>query len=199
MITSQAVSKKDKENIYKLRHRVFCEEKKYLNPEPTMGGLEYDEFDRHSVHYMTLNTNGEVIGTVRLVLDSPLGFPVNRHFEIPHGDRSIHMAEVSRLAVCKSVSNMKHTVMLHLCKAIYDYSIENGIIYWYAILDEPVLRLMLRLGFVFNKIGEGKYCFGDVTSPYLLSLEETMARLEVYKPRIHQFFAQPKHAIKATI
>lgn len=199
MIVNQVVSKRDKEQIYRLRYRVFCEEKKYLSPEQAHSGLEYDEFDQHSVHYMILNPNGEAIGTIRLVLDSPIGFPVSRHFEIPQADRTIHMAEVSRLAVCKSVSNMRHAVMLHLCKAIYDYSIESRINYWYAILDDPVLRLMQRLGFVFNKVGEGKYCFGNVTSPYLLSLEETMARLEVNKPKIHQFFAQHKYAIKATI
>lgn len=190
LIIRQATSESDRRKIFELRYRVYCKEKKYLSIVQSQEEIENDEFDECSVHYIAFNSGTEAVGTIRLILNSPIRFPINKYFDIPE-DGSKDIAEVSRLIVLKEERSPNHSAMLHLCKAIYDYSIENNIKHWYAILDEHFLKLSQRLGFIFKQIAESKFCYGDITAPYILCLEETIANLKTQNPNLHQFFYQP--------
>src|SRR5689334_424586 len=54
---------------YHVRHQVYCIECGY---EESRGGAEVDEFDAHARHVILQSrSNGQVVGTVRLVLPSP--------------------------------------------------------------------------------------------------------------------------------
>lgn len=89
------------EATQKLRYRVYSSEKGWEKPENHPNGLETDPFDRHSVHAAALNQEGAVIGTGRLVLNSPLGLPIFPLMEeVSEFDpRSPRIAEFSRLCV----------------------------------------------------------------------------------------------------
>ncbi|MCL6472536.1 MAG: GNAT family N-acetyltransferase [Firmicutes bacterium] len=192
MLIRQALSKKDKEQIFALRYRVFCEEKEYISLSSSEDCLESDEFDQHAIHFIALDEKENAIGSIRLILDSPTGFPVNKYFGIPKMDVPGVAAEVSRLVVLREKRSIDHDIMLSLCKAIYDYSIDHGIKYWYAILDRRFIALSRRLGFIFKQVGDCKYCLGDVTAPYVLDIEETMQNLHDKNPSLYLFFKQTR-------
>ena len=98
----QADSEDLKQEIYRLRYRVYVEEFGFERPEDHPGGLETDEYEPHSIHLAALNDKNDVIGTIRLVLHSEMGFPIEHAVkttfigEKPPPDR---MGEISRLAI----------------------------------------------------------------------------------------------------
>lgn len=93
---------------FKLRYEVYCNERQFLRCEDYPTKLEIDPFDAHSIHVGGHNQDGVMIGTVRLVLSSPIGFPLFEHCELfPEYDylrdktRLLTCAEISRLAISK--------------------------------------------------------------------------------------------------
>ncbi len=92
-------------DVYRLRYKVYCEEWGFEKPEDHPGKLETDEYDQHSIHLGAFSQeDGNLIGTIRLILNSELGFPIDRHCtfdtDISSLDRN-RIAEISRLAVSK--------------------------------------------------------------------------------------------------
>ncbi len=91
--------------VYRLRYKVYCEEWGFENPEDHPGGLETDEYDPYSVHLGAFSQeNGQLIGTIRLIMNSEHGFPIEKYCsfssDISLPDRN-KVAEISRLAVSK--------------------------------------------------------------------------------------------------
>jgi N-acyl amino acid synthase of PEP-CTERM/exosortase system len=107
-----AVTPELKDQVYRIRHSVYCEELKF---EPVRtDGRESDEYDAHSLHCLLRNVrNGEFVGCVRLITARP----GNSSYPLPFEkscettiDRSIMdpgnmpretIGEVSRLAVLR--------------------------------------------------------------------------------------------------
>lgn len=91
--------------IYRLRYRVYCEEWGFEKPEDHSDGLETDEFDKSSVHFVAKDNDGRLVGTVRLILNSPAGFPLEKYCPININKDELRresLAEVSRLAINKN-------------------------------------------------------------------------------------------------
>ncbi|BCB26566.1 hypothetical protein SKTS_14520 [Sulfurimicrobium lacus] len=102
---------------YALRYEVYCHERGFLVPENYPSRLETDYFDQHSIHVGGVNKEGMLVGTLRLVLPSPLGFPLFEHCELfpeyqyladPDRQDQFYAAEISRLAVSKSYRRRKN-------------------------------------------------------------------------------------------
>jgi len=92
-------------DIYRLRYQVYVNEWGFESADDYPDGLEYDDFDRYSIHtYVCSVQEKHVVGTVRTILNSHLGFPVEKYFEIPQlpvdVDRN-NTGEISRLAISK--------------------------------------------------------------------------------------------------
>lgn len=93
-------------NIFRLRYEVYALEFGFENPFDFPDKLERDKFDAHSVHFVALNKYDEVIGTVRMILNSEKGFPVEHASKITEfhdKPESEYITEVSRLAVSRSL------------------------------------------------------------------------------------------------
>lgn len=96
---------------YRIRYQVYCVERGFFDPADYPSGREEDAFDAVSVHILaTHSDDGQAAGTVRLVLNSPLGFPLQGHCTLvpghewlqdPGDEAAAHCAEISRLAVSK--------------------------------------------------------------------------------------------------
>ncbi|MES2626356.1 MAG: PEP-CTERM/exosortase system-associated acyltransferase [Pseudomonadota bacterium] len=93
---------------FALRYEVYCKERRFLTPEKYPQKCESDHYDNHAVHVGGTNSNGEMVGTVRMVLHSALGFPMFEHCKIfPQYEylTDLHVqkatAEISRLAFTK--------------------------------------------------------------------------------------------------
>ena len=91
--------------VYKLRYKVYCDEWGFEKPEDHPGGIEKDDFDQYSVHMVALTKDRkELIGTMRLILASELGFPLEGHCKITTDLSAIpreRIGEISRLAISK--------------------------------------------------------------------------------------------------
>ncbi len=90
---------------FRVRYEIYCEECAFLPAARYPDGLERDEYDDHSVHFAAF-ADGEVIGTVRMVRHSPLGYPLHRHCNVLYVDEAAlpqdGLIEVSRLALRRS-------------------------------------------------------------------------------------------------
>lgn len=94
------------ESVQALRYAVYCLECKYLDAARYPNERETDEYDPFSVHFAATNERNEMVATLRLVRDSPLGFPLEEHagtlsaeyHRLPR-DRT---AEISRLILARS-------------------------------------------------------------------------------------------------
>jgi N-acyl amino acid synthase of PEP-CTERM/exosortase system len=96
----------DLNKIFRLRYEVYALEFGFENPFDFPDKLEKDAYDAHSIHFMALNEFDEVIGTVRMIMNSPKGFPVEHAAAITnfHDKPSPeYITEVSRLAVSKQL------------------------------------------------------------------------------------------------
>src|ERR1700687_2908229 len=100
------------DGIERLRYEVYCLECGFLDPAAYPDGREHDEYDGSSIHVAGFNSEEDIIASLRLVRDSPLGFPLEAHSkelspefqELPR-DRT---AEVSRLVVAKRYRRRSH-------------------------------------------------------------------------------------------
>jgi N-acyl amino acid synthase of PEP-CTERM/exosortase system len=101
----------DREASYRVRYQVYCIERGFLDPQDYPRELEHDAFDAHSLHLLASHRDGAPAGTARLILHSPLGFPLVEHCEFspthdflrdPDCPTLSTYAEISRLAVSKA-------------------------------------------------------------------------------------------------
>ena len=89
--------------MQRLRYEVYCLEQHFVDAARGTDGRESDEYDLQAIHFAAATDRGEVVATLRLVLDSPLGFPLERRAPGLLGDRApgerSHTGEVSRLVI----------------------------------------------------------------------------------------------------
>lgn len=113
-----AVSSELKEEVYKLRYQVYCIETGFENPGQYPDGMEFDEYDSHSIHYLIRHRrSGDYAATTRLILPDALrpekSFPLELHCKVDNFavmevvDRK-HLGEASRLCVSKAFKKRKN-------------------------------------------------------------------------------------------
>lgn len=95
-----------KEEIYRLRYDVYVSEFGFEKKEDHPSGQEKDIYDHHSVELAAIEQTDagteKVIGTIRLILHSEHGFPIENVTPINFADEKPpinRIAEISRLAV----------------------------------------------------------------------------------------------------
>ncbi len=98
---------------FALRYKVYCTERNFLLPDCYPLQLETDHYDGHAVHVGGINGDGNMVGTVRLVLHSAAGFPLFEHCQIfpefeylADAQLRSRIAEVSRLAITRHHRNL---------------------------------------------------------------------------------------------
>lgn len=199
--------------VQELRYQVYCEECGFLEPEDCPGGRESDEHDVNSSHFVALNQQNTLAGYVRLVLpDAIQTFPFQTHcvtlldgVTLPPAARS---AEISRLMVRKDyrrrhgerppsgaaieeaepaypheMRNHSPQILLCLYRAMYAYSLQNGIRYWYAAMERSLARILTRMNFGFQQIGPATDYYGPV-APYVADLRVLEHQLSQKNPEL---------------
>ena len=101
--------------IYKLRYQIYVEEFGFERKEDHPNGYETDIYDSHSVHFAAINDDtGEVIATMRVILNSDVGLPVTNIEEVSFvGPKEIldKIVEVSRFAVDARYRRRKEDIL----------------------------------------------------------------------------------------
>nr|WP_320114311.1 PEP-CTERM/exosortase system-associated acyltransferase [uncultured Desulfuromonas sp.] len=97
------------EEVYRLRYQVYCSECGFESSDDHPLGMERDAYDACASHFCAVAVrSGVVVGTVRVVHESAMGLPLERHCELD-GQGGFYNAkrcvgEISRLAISKQYS-----------------------------------------------------------------------------------------------
>ncbi len=113
-----ALSDELKNEVYKLRFQVYCNETHFEDPLQHPGEMEYDEFDEISIHYLVRHRKTNTFAaTTRLILPDHNNpdklFPIEIHSKIDNHDLlnkipRNKLAEVSRFCVSKEFKRRKY-------------------------------------------------------------------------------------------
>ncbi|KAF0182314.1 MAG: putative long-chain N-acyl amino acid synthase [Nitrospirae bacterium] len=192
-----ALTPVDLHRIYELRYQVYVNEWHYERSADHPGGIEKDVYDQHSLHFMAFSDN-VLIGTVRIIKNSQIGFPHERHCVITSDLSGVDrdkMGEISRLAVSKDfrrrsydkdlfeggnppedmflsdndVRRKRHEIIIGLFKAMYRESKAIGLTHWIVVTARALQILLRRLGIHFEQIGPDVDYHGTRT-PYLICI-----------------------------
>lgn len=183
--------------MFRLRYKVYCDEWGFERPEDHPSGIEKDEFDDHSLHFVA--TNEQIIGTVRIILPSDKGFPILHHSQIDADLSSLDwrkVGEISRLAISKDYrrrtedrfiyegngvepppitaeneKRRRHEIVVGLYKSLYIESKKIGLTHWIGVMARGLCLLLRRMGIAFVPIGPEVDYHGPRT-PYLASIDE---------------------------
>lgn len=180
------------EEMFRLRREVFVE-RGYL--PATVGRLDIDEWDGHSHHFVAMR-DGNLVGTVRLVLESPLGLPIELGFRFAKpfdGADGGRVVEVSRLVVAPGL-DLKHRVMLGLLRETFRFCWNHGLTCWYLAADEGVYRILVELGFPLTRLGPPEDYMGSRTVPAYVDLRSGIHLLRKASPRIADYFQRDDQA-----
>lgn len=158
--------------MQRLRYEVYCLEQHFVDAARCTDGRESDEYDLHAIHFAAATDRGEVVATLRLVLDSPLGFPLERRApgllgDRPPGERS-HTGELSRLVIApryRTATIREPLILFGLFRHLYEEAWRLDLDYLVAAMEGKLARLLRRLGFPFVPLGEPISYYGEVT-PY---------------------------------
>lgn len=69
----------DMEEVFKLRYKVYCEEKGYMNPNNLQ--MSFDEYDHYSTIFI-VRYKKKMVSTIRMTYNSHLGFDIEKYFNI---------------------------------------------------------------------------------------------------------------------
>jgi N-acyl amino acid synthase of PEP-CTERM/exosortase system len=203
------------EDTFRLRYKIYCEERGFEKLEDHPDGIETDKYDSHSLHFAYYNQSGQLVGTVRIILDSEDGFPIERHCQLhsnrPALDKS-RLGEISRLALSKDVRRRaedayiyydgideqpvqifspaedrrhRHEIVISLYKRIYIESKKMGLTHWYTVMSKGLHTLLGRLGIIFRPIGPEQYYHG-LRTPYLGEIEEIENNVKRLNPAFYE-------------
>ena len=92
------------EKSHRLRYQAYCLERRFLRAEDYPNQLEFDEFDRDSVHVGVLDAEGELAGTARIVKPNSAGLPLFLHctlfpLETTFAESGNTVVEISRVCI----------------------------------------------------------------------------------------------------
>ncbi|MFH1249200.1 MAG: GNAT family N-acetyltransferase [archaeon] len=150
---------KDKEESFKVRYKVFCEECSLIDKEKFETGIETDKYDLsdNTFHFVAFH-EGKAVGTVRLIIspsdmNGRYGFPVEEIVDLSHYKKNnVNVAEISRS--CALPEYRKKVIMMNLWKCTYQFSRKNNITHFCTSAHPGKAEMYGKLGFF--KIGEEK-------------------------------------------
>lgn len=203
---AQVASLQEQRNdTFRLRHRVYCEELRYEPQRPNK--LEYDQFDHRAIHCAIKHTDSDTLaGTVRLITSATADqlLPVECYFAncftnaalAPANFPRHNICEISRLAVPKDIrhsqiieatdeysalSNVQHQCRKLVSVALYLLAtlmcVRDERYHAYVMIEPSLARILKRVGIHFVQIAEA-IDFNGKRAPYYLDMRTTRATLK---------------------
>lgn len=204
------------DEVFRLRYQVYCKECSFLDENNYPQGIEKDEYDQFSLHFVAQDTEG-VIGTSRLILDSLRGFPLEHHCNNNLSiDKSLisrkQTAEISRLVISREYRRRRgdglyynpefengttrqdhlhrmKSMALGMYKEMYQESKRRGITHWYALMEKTLYLLLKLHNFSFEPIGEEINVYGPV-KPYLGDIKKMEKEVFEKSPDLFEYFIE---------
>jgi len=204
------------DEIYRLRYHVYGEECGFIKEEDCPDGLEKDQYDPYSLHFVAKDSQG-IIGTARLILDNPMGFPMEKKCK---GHLSFNtsalkreeVAEISRLVIAKRYRRRRDDGLYYgkdygdaqvnssgdiikrikpmafgLYREMYQACKRQGVNYWFALMEKALWVLLRMHYFTFQPIGEEVNFYGSV-KPYLCTIGDVEKLVAQKSPKLFKYF-----------
>ncbi len=173
------------EKVHRFRYKVMHHELELINENEDK--KETDIYDDYCDQFAILNCEGKICCTVRLIHNSPIGYPTERFLDLKEDkyqfDRS-KLAEMSRIFIDPQYRNMRETkIFLNvLAKSlIYEKMKEHGIEYCYGMMEPKFIKLVNMFKIPYQPISKLEYDFKKMKHPsmmFLKDLEELNPQLE---------------------
>ncbi len=170
------------EAAHQLRYQVYCLERKFENAAEHSSGLETDQYDSHAIQGLLFHRPTErAIGTVRMILPADLEvgrLPIEQFLRDNGIDLSDYVdieksVEVSRFAISKEFRRRRtddmmaaadplspqdsarqaNLAFLSLVQFFLRQSIERRVLYWTAVMEPMLVRMLGRMGIHFRPLG----------------------------------------------
>lgn len=174
-------------DVLALRYKVYCDERGFERPSDHLNGLETDQYDAHSIHFAAIvKHTQQVVGTVRLILYSGKGFPVENFFVLTNNHTNLKrekMGELSRLALSRIYHDQfqdnshvrlklnRSKVLNGLFHCVAKECVELGISHLYAAMAKGLFVLLARQKVTFLPIGPEKDHHG-LRAPFLGTVKD---------------------------
>ncbi|MDO9265796.1 MAG: GNAT family N-acyltransferase [Sulfurimonas sp.] len=157
------------EKVFAFRYKILLEiYPEYLQGADFSDNKESDKYDPYSAHFAALNEAGEVCATVRLIYNSPLGYPTENSmtFDSSMFERN-KLGELSRIFVDAKYRSIQTTkiIIQEVKKFMYIKMMTIGVQYTYGSLEESFLRLLRIYKMNYITIGK-KQIYKDVGLRY---------------------------------
>ena len=205
------------EEAFRLRYHVYCNERRFINPQDCPDGCEMDENDFHSVHFGAFVGRDQMIGVVRLILPTCGRFPLeDRCPGLVFGENlppRHECAEISRLTISKLYRRRANDGLYYepqvedrtvedkgvyflrrvrpmafgLYREMYRASKRIGVRYWFALMEKTLWMLLKIHGFVFKPIGPEVDFYGLVM-PYVADIQQLERDVRQKFPKFYEFF-----------
>jgi len=133
------------DEVFKIRHKVFCEEEEKFQNTPD--GRIIDRFDAYPTTNNLIVLNEEqAIGSIRLTLDSTLGVPSDEFFDFrAHLPTDYRLISCSMFCISKPFRSRQLAFSLILMAAYF--AISNNATHATAPINPAIARLLTRGGF----------------------------------------------------
>lgn len=201
---------------FRLRYRVFCQEKGFFDHQAYQDEYEIDSYDRHAIHIMVTRRNAkkngleEVIGTTRVIPHTKCGLPTEKFCDnlyslLPECVQSAKMGEISRLCIarehrlrsislertsCTPGNNQAHRgyspVLVFLLKGIHIATRELGIQYVIASMEGGLARILLKNGIALTPLLDDWFDYYGNVKVYGSSIKEIMNGLKKNAPAVYE-------------
>ena len=182
------------DEVFRLRHQVYCLERGF---EPAENGREHDEFDPFARHALIRHRESQqAVGTVRLVAAAPGAaaprLPLTQACDpavIQHLPRE-RSAEISRFALSKRYRTeaglSEPLLRLFLMRGIVALSGELGLTHWCALMEPCLLRLLRATAIHFQPAGPLVEHHG-LRQPSIGVIGDVLSRMRREQPLIWEF------------
>jgi N-acyl-L-homoserine lactone synthetase len=178
--------------LYAFRYRVFVEELGWMARKDQGAHILVDEFDRDATNYAAYDRDGEIVGSLRVVPDGPLGMPLERCHVLDGYRAGKRLVELSRLAVAPDWRCTK--LAATLMKAGYQCAVGMGATH--IVLDTYIgngqkpERLYVKLGFeqLCEPYADPDYLWRQEVVTFALDCDVAQLTWQVERPGLFRFF-----------
>lgn len=161
-VVKTIVSEEERSAAYQLRHRIFCNELKWVLH--STNNMESDEYDSNAIFFGVFDDEHNLVSFLRLIMPDRQFMMEKEFLALVDPNHRIRKepdtAEISRLCVAPEArSNHKignfdvHKISLILFKGVYQWCLLNKMRYLYAVTELKIFRLYCLKGFPYRMIG----------------------------------------------
>jgi N-acyl-L-homoserine lactone synthetase len=168
-----AESSYELQSCYRLRHKVYCEEKKWLRAADYPDGMEYDIYDEKAVQVIAMDKDFNAVGTMRIIRESDFdSLPYENHPSLRGRKLQYeNLVELSRFVIRTDRNGL--SLAKGLLRAVYQTSINMGVGNWINVCEPSLVRLLAKFKYYFKPLAPPSLYYGGFTQPVILGVKET--------------------------